>query len=90
MRKPENTMTRNRGRIVSMSSEAQRILEAALQLPPSEREWVAHGLLIDQTEEIEAEWAAEVERRVADASSPDAATHSWDELEERLRARLSQ
>lgn len=73
-----------------MSPDAQRILDEARQLPPSEREWVAHGLLIDETEEIDPEWAAEVERRVADANSPDAVTRSWDELEARLRARLPQ
>ena len=73
-----------------MSPDAQKILDEARQLPPSEREWVAHGLLIDESEEIDPEWAAEVERRVADASSPDATTRSWDELEARLRARLPQ
>lgn len=73
-----------------MSSNAQKILDEARQLPPSEREWVTHGLLIDETEEIDPEWVAEVERRVADANSPDAATRSWDELQARLRTRLPQ
>lgn len=68
---------------------AAEILEEARQLPPSEREWVAHGLLIGDTEEIDSDWAAEVERRVADAESPDAASVSWEELEARLRSRLS-
>lgn len=72
-----------------MSPNAQKILGEARQLPPSEREWVAHGLLIDESEEIDSEWASEVERRVADASPSDAPTRSWDELEARLRARLS-
>jgi hypothetical protein len=71
-----------------MSPDAQKILDEARQLPPSEREWVAHGLLIDESEEIDPQWAAEVERRVADANSPDAPTRSWEELETRLRARL--
>ena len=71
-----------------MSPNAQKILDEARQLPPSEREWVAHGLLIDEDEEIDPEWAAEVERRIADAESPDAATCSWDDLESRLRGRL--
>ena len=73
-----------------MSRTAAEILEEARSLPPSEREWVAHGLLIDETAEIDSEWAAEIERRVADANSPSAATGSWDELETRLRARLPQ
>ncbi len=71
-----------------MSPDAQKILDEARQLPPSEREWVAHGLLIDESEEIDPQWAAEVERRVADANSPDTPTRSWEELEARLRARL--
>jgi hypothetical protein len=71
-----------------MSPDAQKILDAARQLPPSEREWVAHGLLIDESEEIDPQWAAEVERRVADANSPEASTRSWEELEARLRTRL--
>ncbi len=73
-----------------MSPNAQKILDEARLLPPSEREWVAHGLLMDESEEIEPEWAAEVERRVADANSPNASTCSWEELESRLRARLGQ
>lgn len=76
-----------------MSRTAAEILEEARQLPPGEREWVAHGLLIDtseESEEIEPEWAAEIERRVADAESSNAATCSWEELESRLRARLAQ
>jgi Putative addiction module component len=71
-----------------MSPDAQKILDEARQLPPSEREWVAHGLLIDESEEIDPQWAAEVERRVADGNSADAPTRSWEELEARLRARL--
>jgi hypothetical protein len=75
---------------LAMSPDAQKILDAARQLPPSEREWVAHGLLIDESDEIEPEWAAEVERRVVDADSPNASTCSWEELESRLRVRLDQ
>ena len=48
---------------LAMSRTAAEILEEARQLPPSEREWVAEGLLIDSAEEIEPEWAAEVERQ---------------------------
>lgn len=73
-----------------MNRTAAEILEEARQLPPGEREWVAHGLLIDETEQIDPEWASEVERRVADAESPAASTCSWEELQSRLRARLTQ
>jgi putative addiction module component (TIGR02574 family) len=73
-----------------MSRTAAEILEEARQLPPTEREWVAHGLLIDSAAEIEPEWAAEVERRVAEADAGNAATCSWEELESCLRSRLIQ
>jgi putative addiction module component (TIGR02574 family) len=73
-----------------MNRTAAEILEEARKLPPNEREWVAQGLLIGGLDEIDPEWAGEVERRVADSESPDAATISWEELESRLRSRLSQ
>jgi hypothetical protein len=73
-----------------MNRTAAEILEEARQLPPNEREWVAHGLLISGLDEIDPEWAVEVERRVADSDSSNAATISWEELESRLRSRLSQ
>jgi putative addiction module component (TIGR02574 family) len=73
-----------------MSRTAAEILEEARQLPPGEREWVAHGLLIDAAEDIDPAWAAEVERRVAEAEAGNAATCSWEELESRLRGRLAQ
>jgi len=73
-----------------MSRTAAEILEKARRLPPSEREWVSHGLLIESAEEIEPEWAAEVERRVAEADAGNASTCSWGELESRLRSRLAQ
>ena len=73
-----------------MNRSAAEILEEARQLPPSEREWVAHGLLMDSPDEMDPDWAAEVERRVADAASPNAVTGSWEDLESQLRARLPQ
>lgn len=73
-----------------MSRTAAEILEEARSLPPSEREWVAHGLLIEEAEEIDSDWAEEIERRVEDANSPNAISTSWDELEARLRSRLAQ
>lgn len=72
-----------------MSPNAQKVLEEGRQLTPEEREWVAHGLLIDEGEELDAEWVAEIERRVTDEPGI-AAACSWEELEKRLRARLTQ
>lgn len=71
-----------------MSPNAQRVLEEGRQLTPEEREWVAHGLLMEEADELDSEWKAEIERRVADESGATAAC-TWEELEARLRARLA-
>jgi hypothetical protein len=71
-----------------MSPDAQKVLEEGRQLTPEEREWVAHGLLIEEGEELDADWVAEIERRAADESG-DAKACTWEELESRLRARLA-
>jgi Putative addiction module component len=59
-----------------MTKDASRVLEDALHLAPAERALIADELLAtlddDSREEIEAVWAAEIERRVADArANPD-------------------
>ena len=75
-----------------MDRTAAEIPEAARRLPLSDINWLIGELLQEgdgsSEAEIEASWKAEVERRVADAGSPDASTCSWEELESRLRARL--
>ena len=54
-----------------MTKDATRVLEDALQLAPGERAQIAEELLAtlgdDSREEVEAAWAAEIERRAADA-----------------------
>lgn len=72
-----------------MSSNAQKVLEEGRQLTPEEREWVAHGLLIEDGEELDADWVTEIERRVADEPGATNAC-SWEDLEKRLRVRLTQ
>jgi len=56
-----------------MTAEAEQVLEAALQLPVSERERLVDALersLGEGTpEEIEAAWVAEAKRRIADVES---------------------
>jgi len=71
-----------------MSPNAQKVLEEGRQLTPEEREWVAHGLLIEEEEDLNTEWTTEIERRVADEAGA-ATACTWDELELRLRARLT-
>ena len=54
-----------------MTTNAARVLEDALQLDTSERVEIAEELLVSLDEpsrqEIEAAWAAEIQRRAADA-----------------------
>jgi hypothetical protein len=74
-----------------MPRTAAEILEEARQLPPGELKWLIEELLQEgdgfSEAEIEASWKSEVERRVAE---PDAGvTHSWEEVEAALRARLT-
>jgi putative addiction module component (TIGR02574 family) len=76
-----------------MSTDAQKILDLARQLPPSELNWLIGELLQEgdgsSDAEIEVSWKAEVERRAADADAGLGQTYSWEEVEAPLRARLN-
>lgn len=83
---------------VLMSSEAKRVLHAALALPVHEREVLIESLeeSLDEgtPEEIEAAWIAEAKRRLADIERGDATPVSaegtlamMDAAIERARAR---
>jgi putative addiction module component (TIGR02574 family) len=56
-----------------MSSGAQKILEAALQLPPDELDWLVESLLIKDKSpadaQIEATWDSEIKRRLDEIDS---------------------
>ena len=76
-----------------MSTNADTILGTALALPPDEREWLAEELMasLDQHRdpEIEAAWATEIERRIAEVEAGEAETVSWEEARARIRAKLT-
>jgi putative addiction module component (TIGR02574 family) len=76
-----------------MSTDAQKILDLARQLPPTELNWLIAELLQEgdgsSDAEIEASWKAEVERRAAEADAGRGETYSWEEVEAPLRARLN-
>lgn len=76
-----------------MSPNAEKILEEARQLPPGELKWLIEELLQEgdgfSETEIEASWKSEVERRVAEADAGTGVTHSREEVEAPLRARLT-
>ena len=75
-----------------MATSATDILKQAYELKEEERAELASLLiesLDDPAEEgVEAAWAAEIERRMADLDSGSANTLSWDEVRERLHGRL--
>ena len=76
-----------------MSTRADTILGTALALPPDERAWLAAELIasLDEGEDrgVEAAWAAEIEKRIAEIESGEATTVSWDEARARIRATLA-
>jgi putative addiction module component (TIGR02574 family) len=76
-----------------MNRSAQQVLEDARQLAPSDLDWLIGELLQAgdgaTDEEIDSAWKAEVESRVAEYETGAAVTHSWEEVEAPLRARLA-
>ena len=80
-------------KLTVMSTRADTILGTALALPPNERAWLASELIASLDEgkdaDVEAAWAAEIERRIAEVESGEAETSSWEEARTRIRTRLS-
>jgi putative addiction module component (TIGR02574 family) len=75
-----------------MSTRADTILGTALALPPDERAWLAEELIASldeaQDAEVEAAWAAEIEKRIAQVESGEVQTVSWEDARARIRAKL--
>jgi putative addiction module component (TIGR02574 family) len=76
-----------------MSTRADTILDTALALSPNERAWLASELIASLDEsndsDVEAAWAAEIERRIAEVESGEAETSSWEEARTRIRTKLA-
>jgi|UPI000550DA70 Putative addiction module component len=74
-----------------MSPDAQKILDAARQLPPDQREWLAECLLIDDDRigfsEVESAWAGEIKRRLDEIDSGTAQMAPLDDVLARMDAR---
>ncbi|MDY7232613.1 addiction module protein [Hyalangium rubrum] len=69
------------------------LLSDVLRLPPEERAEVAHKLLLsleveDEDPEAQVEWSAELERRAREVLNGSVKTVSWEQVEERISARL--
>ena len=76
-----------------MSKTGQEVLHEALQLDLSERAELVAELLAsldgEPDEDVEAAWAAEVERRAARARSGQDVGKSWAEVRDQIRNALS-
>ncbi|HET9361555.1 MAG TPA: addiction module protein [Vicinamibacterales bacterium] len=78
-----------------MTSRAQDVLREALALPLEERADVAAELLAslddaaaDRPADVEAAWAAEVERRARRAMADESGGVPWDDVRRRAEAEL--
>jgi putative addiction module component (TIGR02574 family) len=71
-----------------MTAKAVRLLEEALQLPPTSRADLASTLIrsLDNESDADAEtaWAAEIDRRVTELDSGKVKTIPWSKVEEKL------
>jgi len=76
-----------------VTDEASRILDAALELPERERAMLT-AVLTDSlgdgstSEEIEAAWSLEINRRIADLDSGRTAPVPWEEVRRDLHAKI--
>ena len=79
--------------IPSMRSKAQQVLRDALGLSPKARADIAGTLLrsLDATEDadVDAAWAAEIERRLREVASGKAKLVPWEQVRRRLDVAVS-
>ena len=80
-----------------MTSRAQDLLREALALPVSDRADVAAELLAslddapaEDQAEVEAAWAAEIERRARRVMSGESAGEPWEDVRARVLRRLTE
>jgi len=80
---------------VAMAMKAEDLLREALSLPDDERAGLAAELLAsldeagDDPDVVEAEWAAEIQRRVDAVEAGEVSAKSWESVRERLLAKRS-
>lgn len=75
-----------------MTAKSQRLLREALSLPPRSRASMAGTLIrsldVREDRDVEAAWAAEVDRRVRDVESGKAKLIPWEQVRRSLRTGL--
>ncbi len=75
-----------------MTNRAERLLDEALQLSDSERAELAVRLIqsldAEGDSDVDATWAAEIERRCAALDSGEAVTSDWSEVRRRIESEI--
>lgn len=76
-----------------MAKDLNELFREAATLPEQDRATLA-GLLIDSLEgepdsDVEAAWAVEIQKRVAEVEAGTVKTIPWEEVQQRLLARLN-
>ena len=75
-----------------MTNRAERLLDEALQLSDSERAELAARLIqsldAEGDSDVDAAWAAEIERRCAALDSGEAVTSDWSEVRQRIESEI--
>lgn len=75
-----------------MTKSAENLLHEALQLPESERAEIAAKLIQSLESEVDANvdaaWAAEIERRCAALDSGEAVTSDWADVRRRIESEI--
>jgi putative addiction module component (TIGR02574 family) len=75
-----------------MAMQVAQLLEEAVKLSPEERAALVHSLLesleTDVDENAEAEWRAEIERRVAEIDDGSVKLVPWEKTRPRLRSKV--
>jgi putative addiction module component (TIGR02574 family) len=75
-----------------MGRRTEQLLHEALQLPESERAEVAARLIDsldrEKEEEVDAAWAAEIERRCADLDAGRTSASSWEDVRRRIEKEI--
>ena len=78
--------------MVSMTHEAEALLEKALSLPENERAELASNLIASLDTNVDpdtdAAWQEEVARRAREVSSGKVTTVSWDQVQRNARTLL--
>jgi putative addiction module component (TIGR02574 family) len=75
-----------------METHAENLLDSALNLPASERAQLAASLLqsLDSTDsELDAAWAAEIERRVREIDEGQVTLIPWEQVVQSMHERLN-